>query len=217
LAAERPNSESGCRASYHRSERIGGARLAYKSKAERKRELFMTLAEAINRISKQDKCSWGEAKDQIRAALADNAIGPLRWEDERPTAVSTAPIDRDFWQKADIRQDGRVFDPWGKRLRTLLVIKHMIFQLWPERSAASAGSKSGQAGPTTKGKGRGRPGAEIEIHRAIDRLLQRGSNVNNMLRKELVALVYQECGKRRKPRTIQKHISSWLEKHRTDA
>ena len=34
----------------------------------------MTLAEAIDRISKQDNCSWGEATRQILAALADNAI-----------------------------------------------------------------------------------------------------------------------------------------------
>jgi hypothetical protein len=177
----------------------------------------MTLAEAINRISKQDNCSWDEAKDQIRAALADNAIGPLRWEDEQPTAVSTAPVDRDFWQKANIRQDGRVFDRWRKRSRTLLISKHMIFQLWPERSVASTGSGSGEAGPTTKAKRRGRPDAEIEIHQALDQLVQRECDVKGMLRKELVALVEEEFGKRRKPRTIMKYISSWLEKHRTDA
>jgi hypothetical protein len=38
-----------------------------------------------------------------------------------------------------------------------------------------------------------------------------------MPRKELVAQVYEECGKRRKPRTIRTYISSWLEKHRADA
>jgi hypothetical protein len=187
--------------------------LPYKSKAERKRELFVTLAEAIDRISKQDKCSWDEAKDQVRAALADNAIGPLRWEDERPAEVSTAPIDRDFWQKADIRRDGSVFDRWRERSRTLLIAKHMIFQLWPQRSVASAGSKSAHAGPSTKAKGRGRPSAEIEVHQALDRLLQGGHNVKSMPRKKLVALVDEECGKRRKSRTIQKYISSWLKRH----
>jgi hypothetical protein len=181
---------------------------------ERQRAQWITLAEAIDWISKQHNCSRRAAILQMRAALADDAIGPLRWED---AWLDYPPVDRQFWLvEARIRR-GRVFDPSAKRWRTLLIGKHSIFQLWPERSVASAGSESGQAGPTKKAKRRGRPDAEIEIHQAIDRLLQRGYNVKNMLRKELVALVDQECGKRRKPRTIQKHISSWLEKHRTDA
>jgi hypothetical protein len=127
------------------------------------------------------------------------------------------PVDRQFWLvEARIRR-GRVFDPSAKRWRTLLIGKHSIFQVWPEPSAASAGSARGKADPITKARGRGRPDAEIEIHQAIDRVLQQGYNVKNMLRKELVALVYEECGKTRKPRTIQKHILSWLEKHQTDA
>jgi hypothetical protein len=174
----------------------------------------MTLAEAINRISKQDNCTWDEAKDQIRAVLADNAIGPLRWEDERPTAASTAPVDPDFWEKADIRRDGKVFDPWTKRWRTLLIPKQSIFQIWPEQTAASAGSESGKAGTVTKAKDPGH--AEIEIHQAFDRLFQRGLNLKDMYHKTRAELVHKECGIQFDKRTVQKYFRSWLEKHRTD-
>ena len=191
--------------------------MPYKSKAERKHELFMTLADTINRISKQDNCSWDEAKDQIRAALADNAIAPLRWEDEPPTAVSTAPVDRDFWEKADIRRDGRVFDPWTNQWRMLLVLKHSIFKHWPKPSVASAGSESGKAGPTTKAKRRYHRRAENEIHRALDQLFQQGLNLKDMYQKERAALVSKECGKQYDKRTVEQYYQSWPKKHRTDA
>jgi hypothetical protein len=184
----------------------------------------MTFAEAIDWISKQEKCNWSEAIRQIRTALADKEITGLCWEDQRSgmTAVLDSrpdypPTDREFWQgEASVPDDeGRVFDRWTNRWRTLLVPKENIFQIWSETSAASAGSE--RSGPTAKAKGRGRPGAEIEIHQAIDRLAEGGHDVKGMLRKKLVTLVDEKCEKRRKPRTIMTYISSWLEKHRTDA
>jgi hypothetical protein len=175
----------------------------------------MTLAEAINWVRKRDNCSWDEAKDQVRAALADNELGPLRWEDEWPTAVSTAPVDPDFWQKVDIQRDGSVFDRWAERSRTLLITKHMIFQHWPERSVASAGSESGKAGPTTKAKDPVH--AEIEIHQAFDRLFRRGLNLKDMYQKTRAEWVHKECGIQFDKRTVQKYFLSWLEKHRTGA
>jgi len=189
--------------------------LPYKSKGERERELWMTLAEAIDWISKQDSCSRRAATLQIRAALADNAIGHshLRWED---AAGDYPPIRRQFWQKASIGR-GRVFDPETKRWRTLLLRKDDVFQLWPKPSVTTARSESGKTGPITKAKVRGRPNDQIEVHRALDRLSQRGLNVKTTLRKVLKELVNEECGKKWTLRTIQQHFSSWLEKHRTDA
>jgi hypothetical protein len=173
----------------------------------------MTLAEAIGWISKRDDCSRRAAKDQIRAALADNAIGHshLRWED---AAGDYPPIYCQFWQKASIRR-GQVFDPETRRWRKLLILKQSIFQIWPAPSATSAGSESGKPGPTRKAKGRGRPIACPDVHKAADRLSQQGRKLKDMPQKEREALVVEAS--RRCLRTVQKYLPSWLENHRADA
>jgi hypothetical protein len=102
-----------------------------------------------------------------------------------------------------------------ERLRTLLILKFSIFQIWPEPSAASAGSESGKAGPITKPKGRGRPSAEIDVHQAADRLSQQGYKLKDMPRKERQALVVEAS--RKCLRTVQEHLPSWLENHPVDA
>ena len=203
--------------------------MPYKSKTERKRELFMTLAEAINRISKQDKCSWDEARDQIRAALADNALGPLRWEDRLVYIVNDYPlVERRFWQREARIRRGRVFDPCAKQWRTLLILKHSIFQHWPEPpDGASAASENGQATengsdvvPITKAKG-GAPSAKEEIYQALDKLShEKGHSVKDtMPRKRLAELVAKECDKvLGKSRgwtlgTVLNHIRGWPKKH----
>ena len=195
--------------------------MPYISDAERERARWMTLTELIAHVEREG-CERSAALKQIRNALSDRKLR-IKWEKE-PLRLSRyilyahqPPEGASFWQQADIDDDAKVFDPETENRRTLLILKDDVFALWPVPSVAAAASESGKVGPTIKAKGRGRPDAEIEIHRAIDRLLQRGFNVKNVLRKELVALVDRESGKRRKPRTIQKHISSWLEKHRTDA
>lgn len=185
----------------------------------------MTLAKAIDWISKQDKCNRREATRRIiplLADMADNGIPGWRWEDRRSgmTAVLDSrpdipSLDRQYWQgKAPIRR-GRVFDRWTNRLRVLLVPKQIIFQYWPEPSAASTGSESGKAGPTTKAKRRGRF-AEIEIHQALDQLFQPGLNLKGMSQKVRAQLVNKKCSKQFDIRTVQKYFRSWLEKHRTD-
>jgi hypothetical protein len=207
LATERPNSESDCRASIHRSERIGGARLPYISP-------FMTFAEAIHWISKQEKCRRSEATRQIRAALADKAITGLCWEDQRSgmTAVRDfrpdyPPTDREFWQgEASIPDEkGRIFDRWTERWRTLLIPKDIIFQLWPK------------SGPRTKAKG-GRPSARNEIDQAYHRLLELGRDMKKMAPMELATLIAKECGKKLgergwTARTVLQHIQRLRPKH----
>jgi hypothetical protein len=92
----------------------------------------MTLAEAIDWISKQSNCSRRAATLRIRAALAQDAIGPLRWEDG---LMDYPPVDSQFWLVEARIQRGRVFDPSVKRWRTLLIGKQSIFQIWPKPSS----------------------------------------------------------------------------------
>jgi hypothetical protein len=186
---------------------------------------FITLAKAIDWISKQDKYNRREATRRIipvLADMADNSIPGWRWEDQRSgmyAVLDSRPdypnLDRQYWQgKAPIRR-GKVFDRWTKRWRTLLIPRQIIFQLWSEPSVASAGSESGKAEPITKAKGLGH--AEIEIHQAFNRLFQKGVNLKNMIQKERTRAVEKECGEEFDMRTVQKYYRSWLEKHRTDA
>jgi hypothetical protein len=185
----------------------------------------MTIAKAISWISKQDKCNRREATRRIiplLADMADNRIPGWRWEDQRSgmTAVLDSrpdypDLDRQYWQeKAPIRR-GKVFDRWTNRWRALLVPKQRIFQYWSEPSAASAGSKSGKAGPTTKAKRRGRF-AEIEIHQAFDQLSP-GLNLKGISQRARAYQVGNKCSQQFDVRTVQKYYLSWLEKHRTDA
>jgi hypothetical protein len=183
----------------------------------------MTFAEAIDCISKQEKCSPSEATRQMRTALADNEITGLCWEDQRSgmTAVLDSrpdypPTDREFWQgEASIPDDaGRVFDRWTNRRRTLLVPKQSIFQIWPEPSNPSAQGESEQADPITKKNAGGRPSARDEIHQACDRLFQQGHRVKTMSLDDAAKLVTRKCGKTPTehgwaPRTVKKNIGIW--------
>jgi hypothetical protein len=181
----------------------------------------MTLAEAIDWISKR-----GEATRQMRLALADKAITGLCWEDQRSgmTAVMDSrpdypPTDREFWQEEASLPDekGRIFDPHTKRRRTLLIPKQDIFQIWPEPTAASAGSESEKAGPIAKAKV-GAPSDKEKIYQAYHRLSQLGHDVKKLAPSELAKLIAKECGKRIgdprwHSRTVLQHIQDLRAKH----
>ena len=176
---------------------------------KRQRALFVTLAEAIDRISKQGNYSRRAATRQIREALAADAIGPLRWED---AWMDYPPVDRQFWLvEARIRR-GSVFDPSVKRWRTLLIGKQSISQARP--------AENDNVGPLTKAKG-GAPSAKDEIYQALDRLShEEGHSVKDIVpRQRLAELVAKECGKLLgKSRgwtlgTVLCHIRSWPKKH----
>jgi hypothetical protein len=191
----------------------GAQRMPYISDAERERARWMTLAEAVAHVEERDRCDRHSALQQLCNALGDRKVRykfeDLKWFDMKPEHA-------DFWQQPRTiwPSDYKVFDPYGFVTRTVLVYKDDIFKFWPELSVASAGSRITKAGPTTKAKRRrGRPPAEIEVHQAIDRLVEGGRDVKRMLRKKLVALVEEECGKRWKPRAISTHILTWLERH----
>jgi hypothetical protein len=166
----------------------------------------MTLAEAIDWISKQGNYSRRATTRQIREALADGAIGPLRWED---AWMDYPPVDRQFWLvEARIRR-GRVFDPSVKRWRTLLIGKQSILQARP------AGNDN--VGPITKAK-RGRPSDKKEMYQALDRLSQQGHHVKTMAPMKLAKLVASKCGKQLgepkwSRRIVLEHIGSWRAEH----
>ena len=185
----------------------------------------MTLAEAVDWISQHDKCSRREATRQIRAALADNAIGPLRWEDQRPqlpleenyAAGDYPPLGRQFWQvEARIRR-ARIFDPYQKRWRVLLMSTHSVSSLWPAagRHDANKNIDFPRMIPLTPHPG-GRPSGKDQIYAALSRLKRDGHRVGDMSRARLARKVAERCGKNIdndagwSMRTVTAHIATWL-------
>jgi hypothetical protein len=90
--------------------------MPYKSQAERERERWMTLPEAVAHIRATDRCDENAARRQIIKALADGlrVLGPLRWKREkgdRPPPIGytrlTVPSDTPplghHWLTANIR------------------------------------------------------------------------------------------------------------------
>jgi hypothetical protein len=210
----------------------------YFSNAKRERARWMTFEEAIAFVSRTDGCCRKEAERQLRDALGDGKLF-IKWEDQRSKEIGP-PKDGEGWKDIDgvwhvwawaqVRFRGdKVSDPFTRRERVLLLLRFEVQRIWPEQPPAPPpeGPRPGApsyrdkieklSGIKPKAKRRGRPDAEVEIHQAIDRLVQRGRDVKDMPRKELVAIIEEECEKKRKPRTILTYISSWLTKHRTDA
>jgi len=143
--------------------------MPYKTKAERERERWMTLPEAVAHICSADGCDERDARRQLIAALVDNVLGPLKWERERsdkpaPFGVSsiisttdTPPLGRE-WLKAKICwKTGRVRDHWRGKWRVLLILRHGIARHWkpspPSRlSSTSIAPPKRQTGPKTQKK-----------------------------------------------------------------
>jgi hypothetical protein len=190
--------------------------LPYTSKAAFERERWMTLAEALTHVAEYDGCDRRSALKQYRDALGDNKL-ITKWEDPSH-ARDWPPKDAAFWQQARI-QRGRVFDPQARRWRTLLILKNSIYQIWPEPSVASTEPASGEVGPTTKVNPVGRRTPKVEIHQAMERLLQRGHRVETMPPAKLSPLIATECDKQIdhdegfSRRNIRRHIEGWRAKH----
>ena len=88
-----------------------------------------------------DDCDPDDARRQLRKALADGALSPLRWEDARPTPTvgdaTVLPPSRDpHWKAVEIDwQAGTVRDDWseaGSRNRVLLIQRLRLREYWPE-------------------------------------------------------------------------------------
>jgi hypothetical protein len=123
--------------------------MPYRSKAERERENWMTLPEAVVHISLADNCGDETvARRQLVMALADGELWPLKWEKERggrvapsfgytavPAPTDTPPRGRD-WLQAKIRwKTGKVRDDWSEhqdgKWRVLLIHRLSVEKHWP--------------------------------------------------------------------------------------
>jgi hypothetical protein len=121
--------------------------MPYKSKAEREREEWMTLLDAAEHIRNAEGMpDEREARDQLRAALADGLL-PLKWkrghrDPAPPFGYLACPAPTDDpprgrqWSTAKINwKTGKVRDDWGEyqsgKWRILLVHRHMVINQWP--------------------------------------------------------------------------------------
>jgi hypothetical protein len=154
--------------------------MPYKSKAERERERWMTLPEAVTHIRSADNCDVTDARQRLLKLLADGlrATGPLKWEkekDDKPPPFGstsmigpsdTPPLGQD-WLKAKIRwRNGKVRNDWTEhkygKWRTPLLLRAKVEQHWPVSSpAAPTNAPLGTMRDQSK-----RPHASPEVDRA---------------------------------------------------
>jgi len=96
--------------------------MPYNSKAELAREKWVTVLEVVAHLQSADKCDEEDARQQLRKALADEVLGPLKWDQEKPPSIGyspiavptdTPPLGR-AWLTAKIRwKVGKVRNDWG--------------------------------------------------------------------------------------------------------
>jgi hypothetical protein len=114
------------------------------SGAERELAQWRTLLEAVAHVCAADGCDLHDARRQLRKALTDGALSPLRWEDARPTPMvgdAMVPVDmppgRDpAWETVEIDWlAGTVRDDRGEagpRHRVPLIQGLRLKKHWPE-------------------------------------------------------------------------------------
>jgi hypothetical protein len=61
--------------------------MPYLSLAERERSAWCTIREVIAHIRTSDHCGRGSARRQLRKALTDGVLAPLRWKNEAPRII----------------------------------------------------------------------------------------------------------------------------------
>ena len=128
--------------------------MPYISDPKHERARWMTRKEAVAHVTEHDGCDRRSAWKQLRAALGDRKI-VCKWEDEKPNhptqsgflAIPDWPPenlqpwkDNDGaehvwnWQRVRFR-GAKVFDPFTRRDRVLLLLRFDVQQIWPERSS----------------------------------------------------------------------------------
>src|SRR5215472_16754412 len=115
----------------------------------------MTRKEAVTHVTKNDGCSRRSAWKQLCAAIDDRAVA-VKWEDEKPSQRSLSgflippdrpPANREKWRDNDgaehvwdwqlVRFRGtKVFDPFTRGDRVLLLSRFAVQQIWSKESSA---------------------------------------------------------------------------------
>jgi hypothetical protein len=117
--------------------------LPHQSVTEREPSDWLTPPQAVALICTADQCDLECARQELREALADGALGRLRWKDEHSTpATGDAMVTLDppgsdpHWNDVDFDWDaGTVRDDWSDgvpRHRVLLIHRQRLKEHWPE-------------------------------------------------------------------------------------
>lgn len=117
--------------------------MPHQSVTEREPSDWLTPPQAVALICTADQCDLECARQELREALADGALGRLRWKDEHSTpATGDAMVTLDppgsdpHWNDVDFDWDaGTVRDDWSDgvpRHRVLLIHRQRLKEHWPE-------------------------------------------------------------------------------------
>jgi hypothetical protein len=204
--------------------------MPYKTTAEKEREKWMTLPEAVIHIRSADGCDEEEARRQLIAALADldahrlAPLGPRRWAQEDGVQMSgLAPVGP-VWLEAQINwETGTVRDDWDAanygKWRLLLISRWRVYHQWPSREANtdSRGGPSESPVSLVRNAG-GRPTVREQVVDALLKMRSEGVDLN-LKHTRLAELAAKHSGKSLgdpgwNERTIVAHVSSWLRDNR---
>jgi hypothetical protein len=153
--------------------------MPYLSLAQRQCAEWCTIREVIAHLRTSDHCGRASARRQLRKALTDGVLAPLRWKNEAPpitwppearlrggelTTPNDGPPSPDLnWGHVGIDwRTGRALDIWdddswddGPRRRVLLIRRDKLSRVWPEptqplRTPARAGPEAASVAAETK-------------------------------------------------------------------
>jgi hypothetical protein len=191
--------------------------MPYKTKAERDRENWRKIPQAVAEICAADQCEPKAARNQLRQALADG-LGPLRWQPEKgdrtPPTMGASPLAvADDWLEAKIRwKTGRVLNEWGQynngKWRVLLIHRLAVADLIHDiRSSAQVSNLSRRAPG-------GRPSTRNQVYVALRKMQDDGYNMTQS-KKRLAEEAAKRSGQKLgalnwAERTITDHVSKWL-------
>jgi hypothetical protein len=210
--------------------------MPYKTTAEKEREKWMTLPEAVTHIRSADGCDEEEARRQLIAALAEGLrpLGVLKWERERndrsppmgytpATTPTDTPPTGPAWLKAKIRwKDGRVRDDWGEykpgKWRVLLIQRHSVHRVWHSREANTESRGGPLENPVSLvRKAGGRPSVRDQVYDTLEKMRSAGDDLtlpNKKLAEVVAKRKYKKLGDPNwNKRTIEGHISTWKREH----
>jgi hypothetical protein len=134
------------------------------------------LPEVVAHICLADKCSQKDARRNLLKALADDVLGPLRWDRGKgdkprpfgnvsiPAPSDTPPRGRE-WLTAKIRwKTGRVRDDCSGKWRVPLILHWWVSQHWPLAKPSAAAAMAPVARQTTKRRRRpAQEAASVEL------------------------------------------------------